>query len=147
MTNSDSYELGENVFYQEYDRVWSVSLPVEAVFGRLEERVSGSNQTLPIANEEVFLFRCNDQDGLVGSTLTDNNGQYRFDGEALELLDGNYQLRFPVIAGLELQTNRFQLFSNGFTNCINFTSAENRRASFFGLDPSEPINATYSTAP
>jgi len=145
--NSSSFELGENVIYQEYDRIWSISAPLDGISGTLANANSNSSEFFPVGDREVALFNCRDSDGLVATTTTDSEGQFRFDGEELGLFDGNYQLRFPEIPGFSISTNRFTIFSNNFTNCADFSSPDNRRTSFSGRSSELPINVFYSADP
>jgi len=136
-----------NVIYQEYDRIWSISAPLDGISGTLANANSNSSEFFPVGDREVALFNCRDSDGLVATTTTDSEGQFRFDGEELGLFDGNYQLRFPEIPGFSVSTNRFTIFSNNFTNCADFSSPDNRRTSFFGRSSELPINVFYSADP
>jgi len=144
---SPSLTLGDNVIYHEYDRLWSVSRPIADISGVLQERDPRFSANLPISDQEVSLYYCRDRDGLVGTARTDSNGEFRFDGDELGLFDGNYQLRFQQIAGLELLTDRFRVFDNGFTNCADFDSPDNRRNGWQGRDAESPINVLYLPAP
>jgi len=144
--NSPSVELGDNVIYHEYDRTWSLSAPIEGIFGVLEEQDAGSSSRFPIANQEVALFNCRDRDGLVATTVTDGNGEFRFDGEELELFDGNYQLRYPAATGLAIVTNPFTVFENNFSNCADFDSPDNRRSGWMGRSSEQPIQILYRSA-
>ena len=141
--NSPSLELGDNVVYHEYDRTWSISAPIESIFGTLEEQLAGSSTRFPIVGEEVALFHCRDRDGLIATAVTDSDGEFRFDGDALGLFDGNYQLRFPTIPGLDIVSNRFTIFENHFSNCADFDSPDNRRSGWQGRAADQPISVRY----